>query len=512
MTPNDGNAIRDDDSTWSRWLLRLAFVYAIAVSAIGFRHSLLDMSGHRQTQTALSAEYLTHTWPNLAYDTPMCGPPWPIPLELPLYQHIVALLTWVGPLPLEQAGRLVGIAFHLACMIPLAGLGRRLGIGLEGRRVLLALFLMSPLLLYWSRCFLIESTSLFFSLVFLAAGARQLESSGMFHGIVCIVAGAIAGMVKVTTFCGFLPALVLLALARKLHGQCVGYRVLAAELALPLIAVLLWTNYADHLKSMNPLGHYFTSGELMEWNFGTLSQRLDSTTWRRILLYASLAVGHRHVLAVCVAAGLVLTRRRMQILACVFLSGIPPLVFTNLFAIHEYYAYENTLFLVAAVALAFIGMLERPGVVRLLGIGALGGTLSVFVAAAYLKTIPRQWTDRPFPVAVLRAIEQHTQSEELLIIAEGGWNPEILYYSRRRGLVLPWNEDRVPDEALEESLRRVAELQVGAVVLVPSTRTARGDRIVSKIFDRFPDLRDEVYRDDVYVIHARTGGLGRPAP
>jgi hypothetical protein len=41
----------------------------------------------------------------LAYETPVWGYPWSIPMEFPIYQWIVALFGLIG-IPIETAGRL----------------------------------------------------------------------------------------------------------------------------------------------------------------------------------------------------------------------------------------------------------------------------------------------------------------------------------------------------------------------------------------------------------------------
>jgi len=52
---------------------------------------------------------------------------------------------------------------------------------------------------------------------------------------------------------------------------------------LPLVAAVLWNNFADAQKALNPLAATFLlSSELSAWNFGTLGMRIHPEFWRVI--------------------------------------------------------------------------------------------------------------------------------------------------------------------------------------------------------------------------------------
>ena len=132
---------------------------ALFVLASGLWQPLLDLHSFRQTQTALSAYWLLRGGPWLAYETPVLGAPWSIPFEFPLYQWIVAIIATTG-LPLDGAGRLVAFGFYLATLWPIYILFRAVGLGRIAFLSTGILFMTSPLYLFWSRTFLMESCSL----------------------------------------------------------------------------------------------------------------------------------------------------------------------------------------------------------------------------------------------------------------------------------------------------------------------------------------------------------------
>ena len=81
------------ESTAILILFLAGLLASAAVATIGWTHAISDAYGWRQTQTALSAYFMLHGGPWLAYETPLLGPPWRIPHEIPLYQALVVSLV-----------------------------------------------------------------------------------------------------------------------------------------------------------------------------------------------------------------------------------------------------------------------------------------------------------------------------------------------------------------------------------------------------------------------------------
>src|SRR5262249_34319229 len=80
-------------------------VYASVAASIGWHHTVLDSLAFRQAQTALTAYFMVGRTPCLAYETPVVGPPWSIPFELPVYQWIVAAVVTFCHTPMDETGR-----------------------------------------------------------------------------------------------------------------------------------------------------------------------------------------------------------------------------------------------------------------------------------------------------------------------------------------------------------------------------------------------------------------------
>src|SRR5262249_8160029 len=80
-------------------------IHSFFAISTGWKHTINDVHGFRQSQTAITVDYLLKGGPWVNYETPVLGPPWSIPFEFPLYQWITAIAVLVFRVPVEQAGR-----------------------------------------------------------------------------------------------------------------------------------------------------------------------------------------------------------------------------------------------------------------------------------------------------------------------------------------------------------------------------------------------------------------------
>jgi hypothetical protein len=411
----------------------------------------------------------------LAYDTPVVGPPWSIPFELPVYQWIVAAIVTIGQTPMDETGRAVSLLFFLLTLVPAYRILVWLRFERGHRFLALSLFVVSPFYIFWSRTFLIESTALFFSMCYLAAALSVVDHPSFRCLSAALVFGMVAALVKITT-CFVFSMAVLLYLLHLWSGQG-KERYRPAQLGrLALLSMLLlgipyaagwsWTYYADQQKTRNPIGrHLTTSAEVMQrWNYGTLEQRITPATWGAILTPAHYALGHGLVFALIPLALLLTRGRRRIVLACLFVYPIAPLIFTNLYWYHEYYAYANNVFLLAALAVGLLALLERGGRHRIIGLAGLAGffALAVWRHQEYYR--PIQETNHQELSAVSRTIQQVTQPEDVLVILGCDWSSELPYYSRRRSLSMPfWLEPSL--EKVSEYLRIEPPHRIGALIV-----------------------------------------------
>lgn len=452
----------------------LALAFSFYGLTVGFSHSLYDEHSFRQTQTAITAYFLTKGGAFFAYETPLLGPPWTIPFELPVYQWIVAKLHGLSSFSLEESGRIIGRFFFYLTLFPLYFLFRSLRMHPLSCWAGLTLYLLSPLYLFWSRTFLIESTALFFAVSYFAFFFRGWKNASPLTLLGMALCGILAGTVKVTTaFTFFLFAgLLYLSLWKSPKNWKETYRqnLLLALFAfgIPGIASLAWIQYSDLQKSLSGLAEFIRSKELEAWNFGTWAQRVSGDTWYmffRKTLHDS--IGHRTTFLLSLAILPLLPKRSVALaLACLLAFLVAPMTFTNLHIEHTYYWYANGIFLLIYLAVVLDGVWKLEKSWKPLLFGVL-----FFVAAGlsvreyskfFLEVQKRNDQGVAYGFQKLRAA---LPEEDVVVFVGADWYPAMAWEVKRRSIMVR-NSPGIASDAFRESLKKLRQenRKVGAVV------------------------------------------------
>lgn len=445
-------------TTANRAIDRLLIVFACAAVGlflfIAIRYSgqtLLEAHAFRQTQTALTTYWFMQNGFSLAYETPVAGYPWTIPLELPYFQGVVAALTsWFGG-NLDANGRIVSAAFLLVCILPLGSIVRQLGLNRRVWLIAIVLMFTGPTYLFWGRAFLIETAALFFSLTYLALLLRIVQHRDAGVLVVCLAAaaGVLAGTQKSTLG---LPVLALAGVLfvltdwRGAHPTTVRRAAsFVAVVIVPISAALLWNAYADSFKAQNAIAaqRLLTNApEAWTWNFGTLEQRLLPHTWKVILWNRGLQYNAAGVIGTALIAGVLFrptwSRLRTIVAAALLLWITPVMIFTNLFYVHDYYQVELAVFLLFSLAIAIGEWLPRvvrqQWVIPVLVVVCAGWSLRQFS----VYELPRVTGDFNRNVLILaEAVRQRTPPDSPIVVYGMDWSSELPYYAQRRAIAVP---------------------------------------------------------------------------
>ena len=448
------------------WILfAVLLAHALFVLFAGLNQSFLFYYEFRQTQTALAAYWLAEGSAWVFHETPLFGAPWQLPLEFPLFQWIVAGVHAVTGAPLDPLGRVVSFVFYLGTLWPIYVFSR----AWTGRRtlflVLSCLFLASPLYLFWGRTFLIESTALFFSAMWLAYLAAALETRRFAHFGICTGAGVLAILVKVTTFPGFVLAGGLLVLVHLFQSGAFAnwwrtkdsaallplirlYGPFLLTVAIPFLLYWPWVAASDEIKAANELTERYTSTNARDWIFGSLDLRLSARLWLDTILERSVlnTLGWSFLL-ILPAALYVLYRRTHParwLVACVLFLA-PFLIFSNVHAIHPYYQVANGIFLLAAAGFVVMDVQRRApflGFAALL-VGIAGLQLGQFYMEDYNRVVrdvtPSKNLGRTLRVA--EYLKEATAPESGLMVFGYHYSAELPYYSRRRAVMVEFRND-----------------------------------------------------------------------
>lgn len=470
---------------------------------VGINNSLNDYYEFRQTQTALTAYWLTKEPHIFAYLTPVAGSPWSIPFEYPVYQWMVFLLMKAG-LPIEVAGRLISFAAFIATLVPLRMLARNFKIPNRALFIVAAVYLASPLYIFYARTFLIETTAMLFALCWLAGFVRYGHSPRLLPWCVTLGFGILAGLTKSTTFLGvgliagtlFIIDAVTWFREGRPHS---GLRNLVAsglQCVIPLVVCFAWIETSDYIKALNPIGHLMDSKALFSFTFGTVSQRL--TLYRPILRSLTETFGYfGNLIPFVVALGFLLTERRLAIGAAVagYLAAF--LLFTGLHTVHAYYQVANAIFACIAVGLSIEGLLDTSWrrVAPFLFVCVLVSQFHFF-NKYFWQPIKVDNIGSPIAAAA-RAARDLTKPDQSLLIFGDGWSSTVPFYAERKSLAVP---RFVPDDLVTRILANpgvyTGDNQVGAIVDCRLSDARPYPQTVAAAIDAFMAGRQTLYSNE----------------
>ncbi|MBI2813984.1 MAG: hypothetical protein HYX71_06845 [Opitutae bacterium] len=402
----------------------------------------------RQAQTALSAYFIQQENNfSLAYPTPVLGKPWSVPMEFPLYQWTVVLLSNATGLDLTQAGRTVSLAcFYLTLPAIFLLLGH-LNLTPVRRLPVLGLILTCPLYIFYARAFLIETMALMFSVWFLLAFIHAVEAGDRRWLVLANLMGIGAGLVKVTTFMLYLIPAGAWGLWILYHSRSTEHnpgwknfllfiRWIGSATAVPFAVTLWWLHLADTTKALNPNAEFLLSSNLTGFNFGFAGARLSGAIWHSLWDVLRLNLAWPPVLAACGLGVAVLGRRwwaQFAICLAVYLGA--QLLFPQLYAWHDYYSVASGVLLLGALGFGLVALLESrlPRLVVLpLILAVFGGQLGLYAGHLYRS----QNNVNLGGSGLTEALHYLTRPDQMIVMATDDWSSITPYYARRRALMI----------------------------------------------------------------------------
>jgi hypothetical protein len=476
-----------DPADAAAWLLCAASAaFAAWALHVGWGHGILDVHAWRQTHTAISAYEMTRGGPFWHYRTPIFGPPWQWPLELPIYQWLAARVSqWVS-LDLEAAGRSVSIAAFVGALAAGWVALDVFGIAKRHRPIVLSLVWTSPLYVFWSRTFMIESTALFFAVAYFALVHVATRHSAVGRGdVACLVGaavmGGLAGATKVTTLTPLLAGAAFLFITRRRRGtwtRSTALVVAVCAIGIPILLTTGWLVFADQVKSASPLtAELGWAGESVQ-RFGSFADRLSLRSWIVVPANAILGrtrhtvIGSAFVFAVAFAATIGRPRRLALSVVCLVLYLLPLAIFMRLFTVHVYYSYENGFLLAVIAGCGIVTCFEGPRLIRWAGVALYAAALTA-MATNYLNGyyLDQSAPDSgPMQIAVLTG--ERTAPDDVMLVYGLDYSPVLPYEARRRA-IMDWKNRDLDEPAMKSTLDAMAAegVHLGAVVACGDARS-----------------------------------------
>jgi hypothetical protein len=458
---------------------------------------IVDMWGFRPAQTAVSVTYMLRQGAWLANVVPVFGEPWILTQEFPFYQWCVALSVWVTGAPLDACGRLVSAFFAVAVLWPVFLIARAVEVATALRLTLLvgALWLLAPVVVFWGRTFLIETTTAFLGLGWLAFYIRSAMRRSYIDYLACSAFGILAAVVKITAFAGFVViGLIYTGAYMSNHRYRLSKDLLALLLALGTIilaaaALFLWGRYVDSLMIENPLTSLLRVSNIPHWYFGFLNDRWSLALWDWCIRLRDLPNTLGNAWYVAAFGLMILGLRRRQFWWCAtllmgFISGY--IFFPELRIANPYYLVENAIFLCAIVAVVTNNFLRLQQYVVGYSYFAIivVGQLWAFHSGIYGMALKDDLHKHPYYLAGL-AIRAATPPDSVIVGFGMGWGADVPYFADRLGVIIPnWAPAATVRRMLfEQRDRWFGGRKLGAVIDCTVFESQRIDRNLEPIRD-----------------------------
>lgn len=450
------------------WLSIVAFAVTAIAVFIAIRYAsqpLLEWQAWRQTQTALTSYWMMREGWSLAYQTPVLGYPWQIPLEFPIYQAIVAFIAAFGNFPLDPVGRWVSLVFLVACLWPAWQIRRRLGLPTMAVWIFAILLLSSPIYLFYGRNFLVETAALFFTFASIPYALDLREAHPKARSALWFSLFTTFGLLqKVTTALPVTLVLFAILVVAYLKQEGVSFRprrrllLLGFAFSAPLLITIFWFQYSNAFRTLNPLMtaiNHTNAGMIRNW-FGGNDLRLNAEVlrgifWERMFKYNGAGIFGLAALLL----GFLLGDRntRIIIIAALAMFAVPVMMFITHHRFLDYYQVSVAAYMLGAIAVGLTAALQFAGKNAILPAAVcVAFAISNYfhfsqVYGAYLTQDINETNNAT--LAVSRYIKEHTPSDAAIVVfglwskgalvSVNSWSSEMAYYSERKALTVTDN-------------------------------------------------------------------------
>ena len=278
------------------------------------------------------------------------------------------------------------------------------------------------------------------------------EKGKWVNALLFLVMAVMTGLCKSTMFIGVLaPLSALLLVEEILHTGSIKnifnfsypsvkrVYISAFLFITSFIVMYTWVKYSDGIKMQNPFADKWTSANTVDWNFGTLQQRLSFSNWKQYLTYSMFAhpVSYLLIIAGIISFLFFAEKKEKMILLVLFILFISPLIFFfNLFFVHTYYSTANMIFFCMILGLIIYVLMKQDQQVIKLGGAVLGILLLSFglyrdyvFKNQILKNEPE-----PGVFGKLQEINFNPGPNDILVIVDNSRDPYLQYYFKCRGI------------------------------------------------------------------------------
>lgn len=437
-----------------------ALFYFVFVNLINLDNPIVDRSGFRQTQTALTSYWQIKDGFRFDYLTPVLGKPWSTPFEFPIFQSLVSVIVILTNGNLDVIGKILSLIFSLGTLFYLNGILRQLSIDEITIKIIDVVYITMPTIVFWSGTFMIESAALFFTAASMFHYLQSIRNEKFFVNILLFALFLSLGMLqKITTifvpFVFFGGTFIYLYFSKVIKIE--PYKILLLILlVLSSCAIFLyWMALSDSIKSQGEISRFVTSGALSNWNYGGFEEFVSLEYWKAIGLRA-FAMNS----GIIVGAGLLFyslreygVRGNALVISCILLFFLPMLIFKPLHRVHDYYQYSNLIYLAVAVGIVIGRQIRNPTATKSISITLIVALINVSVFLGIYSSYKFKDINslNNTDIEISEYIKNNTSIDDEVLYFGKDWSSEIPYYSQRRAVMIPdWYFSRKGKDETQE--------------------------------------------------------------
>lgn len=243
----------ESSSRWVKYewaILTVIVLLGLAIRLYEINLPLVESHQIRQTQTAMMARNLYEDGMNI-FRTRLDifgNMPGYLIMEFPLMHGISALLYYLFGVH-EIIGRLVSVVFSVGAMFLMYGLARKF-LSVAGTFAALALYVFSPMNIFFSRAFMPESSMMFFMVGAIYFILKWLDKQALILYVAAIIFAAFACLTKPTAAIIFAP--ILTAWFLKYSWNLFKRFDFWLYMLLATVPLILWGAYANYFNAKIP--------------------------------------------------------------------------------------------------------------------------------------------------------------------------------------------------------------------------------------------------------------------
>ena len=419
----------------------------------------LDMHGFRQTETAIVIQgFFREGISMFNYEIPVFGNPWTFQFEFPIYQAIVYfIMKLLRASNIDFWCRTVSIFVFLLSAVALWFWIVDVIAEKKYADIICIVYLFLPYNIYWSRAALIDYLSVLFAILYSFYLYRWMKNRKIYMLCLSMFFGILAYLQKSTTMFPFVTVLAYLIIQyfvkdikkkealnfekiKKYLGNNILFSLLLIlDCIVPVIICFFWNKHADQVKSAYRYTDWLNSNNIKDWNFGTIQQRLDWTSWKVLYERISAFFGGTIFFLLFLAVFFIVVKNKKIIIINLLSIFLTISIIFNLYYVHNYYLIALSPFVCVVIGVGICDLFEQIMakkyhwafflVFMLLWLGAICIKNTDYLEGSFKNTGVNK-------EALGYDIKNLTNPSERVIVDGFDWNPFLLYYGERKGFMI----------------------------------------------------------------------------